>query len=50
MRKKEQCNENFALLCEKIGGKNCGSAKWFRATNRRIEKRRRASHRRNIKG
>jgi hypothetical protein len=44
MKKRERLNEELACLCEKIGGKNCQSAKQYRRMNRRIELRRKHTH------
>ena len=45
MNKRQQKNEQFAKLCEEIGGKNSVGAREFRAANRRIDKARRRGHR-----
>jgi threonyl-tRNA synthetase len=45
LKKKECFNESMANMFERIVGKNCQAAKQYRAYNRRIEKRRRSTHR-----
>lgn len=45
MKKRERYNESAAQFCEKIGGKNSQGARFFRAINRRIDRRRGASKR-----
>jgi hypothetical protein len=48
--KRQKENERFAKMCDAIGGENSQGGRELRATNRRIEKRKRQQFRKQTNG